>query len=138
MSIFLYEGRVEAKNLAKKASTALAANSFVEQEANTGYITAATSSSATLVGVLQQPVVSTDTDYAQNTTKLVLLPLDRSTLWRCTTASDIAVTDVGEYHDLTDAVTVNPAASSTDVVLLRAFLSAREGAYSIQKPHAAA
>tara|TARA_R110000868_G_scaffold244403_1_gene500703 strand:- start:240 stop:656 length:417 start_codon:yes stop_codon:yes gene_type:complete len=135
MSIFLYAGRVEAKNLAKKASTAFAANSFVSQESGTGFIEPATSSSAALVGVMQEVVASTDDDYADNSTKLVILPLDRSTLFRCTTAADIATTDVGEYHDLTDAVTVNPSASSTDVVALRAFLAAREGVYSIQKPY---
>lgn len=134
MSIFIYAGRAEYKHLAKKASTAFAANSFVSPESGTGYIEPSTSSSATLTGVIQEAVAATDTDYADNTEKLVAIPLDRSTLFLCDTAADIAVTDVNELHDLTDAVTVNPAASTTDVVQLRAVQAARKGIYTINKP----
>lgn len=124
-------GKWEKKYFRKKASTAFAANSLVMEHTDEDTITPATAAGTALVGICVKPVVAADADYAENTRIPVLVPLDASSEMMCDTGSDIAVTDEGELHDLTDAVTVDPAASTTNVLKLKQFVSARKGIYLI-------
>lgn len=134
MSIVAWRGKFEKKYYRKRASTAFACNSLVSEHSDDDTITPSTSVTAASVGVCVKTVASTDSDYASNTRIPVMIPCDRSAELLCDTGSDIAVTDEGELHDLTDAVTVDPTASSVDLLKLKQFVSARQGIYTLNKP----
>src|ERR1017187_6466427 len=55
----------------KKASTAFSVQSFVTFDAATGFIKPLVNTDASVFGVIQQPIASTDADYAKNTPVLV-------------------------------------------------------------------
>lgn len=96
----------------KTASTAFANKSLVDWPASpTGFFVAATASTTKLLGILQVAVASTDSDYASNSVKPVLVPLTPTAEVWATTASAVAA-DVGTRVDLSDASTVNRGASS--------------------------
>lgn len=134
MAIIPWRGKFEYKYFRKRASTAFAVNSLVTEHSDDDTITPATSSSTAVVGVCLKKIASTDSDYASNTRILVALPLDKSSEFLCDTTSTIAATDEGELHDLTDAVTVNDAASTNDIMKLKQFVSSTKGIYTIYKP----
>lgn len=126
-------GNWEKKYFRKRASVAYTANTLVAEHSDDDTITPAVAGSTALVGIVMKTVASTDADYAENTRIPVLVPLDSSSEMMCDTNSDIAITDEGELHDLTDASLVDPAASTTDVLKLKQFVSARKGIYLINK-----
>lgn len=134
MSIVAWRGKFEKKHYRKRASTAFAANSLVSEHSDDDTVTPSTSATTASVGVNMRTVASSDADYAANTRIPVMVPCDRSSEFLCDTNSDIAVTDEGELHDLTDAVLVDPAASTTDIMKLKQFVSARQGIYTLNKP----
>ncbi len=131
--ILPYRGKFEYKWFRKKASTAIAINSLVAESSDDDTIEPADSSDAAVIGVAIKVIASTDDDYADNTRVHVAIPLDSSSEFLCDTAGTLAVTDEGELHDLTDAVTVNQAASSTDIMKLKQFVSTGKGIYTINK-----
>jgi hypothetical protein len=133
MAILVHRGEFEFKWFRKKASTALAINTLVAESSDDDTVEPADASDTAVIGVVQQVIASTDSDYADNTRVLVALPRNSSSEFLCDTASTIAVTDEGELHDLTDAATVNQAASTTDIMKLKQFVSTTKGIYTINK-----
>lgn len=133
MAILVHRGDFEFKWFRKKASTALAINTLVAESSDDDTIEPADSSDTAVIGVVQKVVAPTDSDYTGTTRVLVAVPKDASSEFLCDTAGDIAVTDEGELHDLTDAATVNEAASTTDIMKLKQFVSTRKGVYTIHK-----
>ena len=129
----IYRGRWEYKYFRKTASTAFAANTLVAEGSDDDIIEPADSSDIAVVGIILQTIASTDSDYADNTRVLVAVPLDASSEMLADTSSTIAVTDEGELMDLTDEKTVNQAASSTDIVKLKQFVSATTGVFTVNK-----
>jgi hypothetical protein len=111
----------------KTASTAYSINSIVDWPASpTGFFVAATSSTTKLCGLLQRAVTSASSDYATTTVWCpVLVPIagPESTVIATTTGTAVA-TDVGGRYDLTDAVTVNRAASTVGRYEMTKFLTA--------------
>lgn len=97
-------------------STALAKDSLVAF--SSGYLIAATSTSApsTIVGVLRHTIAATDADYAVARLVEVEVPVENYVEWEATTTGTAVAADVGLYCDISDAVTVNRAASTYDVV----------------------
>lgn len=126
-------GKWEFKYFRKAASTAFVANSLVTENSDDDTIIPATSGSAFVIGIGLQKITSADADYASNTRILVAVPLDSSSEFIGDTAGTIAVTDENELMDLTDAVTINQAASSTDIVKLVKFISTTKGSFTINK-----
>lgn len=111
----------------KTASQAFAKDSLVAWPASqTGYFIPSTSTTTHQIGVLLVAVAATDSDYASNTLKPVLVPIKgpASTLI-ATTASAVA-TDVGGTFDLTDASTVNRGAESVGAFQMTGFISATQ------------
>ena len=121
MSFILHKGKTRIAYFPKTASTALAADSLVAL--SSGYLIAATSSTAKHVGVLRKAVAATDSDYASTTLVPVEVPINDMVEWLATTSSAVAA-DVGNSVDLTDAVTVNRAATSHKVVTIVGIVSA--------------
>ncbi len=93
----------------KPASTAFAAESLVTTAdgTSTGTFIPMTSATATVLGVLEKTIASTDTDYA--TATMVPLLIDEYAL---------------HYVDLTDASNVNVSASSVKIVFITKYISA--------------
>ena len=88
----------------KKASVAFPCNSFVTFDAATGFIKPLVATDASVFGVIQQTILSTDSDYAGN--KLVLVDqgaLDQ--IWEVDVANGgaatpFAVTDIGQFFKM--------------------------------------
>lgn len=88
----------------KKASTAFPNGSFVTYDAGTGFIKPLVATDPSVFGVIQQSIVSTDSDYANNTPVLV----DQSDLgqtWEVDvsnggSATPFAATDVGQFFKM--------------------------------------
>jgi hypothetical protein len=133
MSFSIYRGEWEFKHFRKKASTAIVNNSLVAESTDDDTVEPADASDTAVVGIALQTIASTDSDYADNTRILVAIPKDSSSEMLGDTASTIAVTNEGELMDLTDAVTVNQAASTTDIVKLKQFVSSTKGVFTFNK-----
>lgn len=111
----------------KTASTAFSANSLVDWPASpTGFFVAATASTTKLCGILLKAVTSADSDYASNSLKPVLVPINGMNSEVIATTASAAATDVGTRVDLTDAVTVNRGASSVGRFVITGFISATQ------------
>lgn len=133
MAIIEYRGNWETKYFRKKASTAIAANTFVAESSDDDTIEPADASDAAVIGIAMKDVASTDADYAALTRIPVRVPMDSTAECLCDTAGTLAITDEGELMDLTDAATINQAASSTDIVKLKQFVSTGKGVFTINK-----
>lgn len=98
----------------KAASTAFVVGGLLSAN-STGFIIPATAATTTIVGVCMQRVGTDSTDYASNTPINYdhPRPNDRF-IMACT--SGATQTDVGQTFDLLDALTVNRAASTLNVV----------------------
>jgi hypothetical protein len=133
MSIIEHVGNWVTRYPRKRASQAFTANTLVAMHSDDDTVTPATSATTALVnlGIIVQKIAATDTDYADNTRVAVRVPQDETALMLCDTNADIAVTDEGELHDLTDAGTVDPAATSVNAVKFIQFVSARKGIYKL-------
>lgn len=128
-------GKWEIKWFRKAASTAFTANTLVEETSAEDTIRPYFDAAAAL-GVVLKTVASTDSDYASNTRIPVAVPLDSSSEMLCDTNSTLAVTDEGELHDIlttSSGATVNEAATASDIVKLKQFVSTSQGMYTIHK-----
>lgn len=104
MSAFRKGGISNLMLCAKKASTAFPAGSFVTYDAATGFIKPLVATDPSVFGVIQETVVSTDSDYASNSMKLVdQCALDQ--VWEVDVsnggaATPFAATDVGQFFKM--------------------------------------
>jgi hypothetical protein len=138
MSVYPVSGKWDLMYFRKVASTAFTANNFVAFETNGGAgdpIEPADASDTTLLGIGVKTVASTDSDYASNTRIPVLVPAEKSSEFECDDVDGtLVVADEGLLVDLTNAESVNRAASTTDVCLCTRFISATKGRFVINKP----
>lgn len=138
MSCYPATGKWGIVYFRKKASTAFTANNLVAFETNGGSgdpIEPADASDTLLLGIGLKPVASTDSDYASNTRIPVAVPLEKFAEFECDTVSGtLVVADEGLEVDLSDAASVNRAASSTDVLTCTRFISATKGRFTINLP----
>lgn len=110
---------------AKIASTAFPFRSMLAPNANAtdNTFVAATSSTETILGVLQKTVASTDADYASETK--VPLMIDTNGVWKFTVGTGTAdVNDEQGYIDLKDTDEVDVTASTVDEIFVTSFVSA--------------
>jgi hypothetical protein len=134
MSVYQGRGKWEIKWFRKVASTTISANTFVEESSATDTVHSANKFSSSLVGICMKTIAATDSDYADNTRIPVAVPLDASSEVVCSSGTGtLAVTDEGEFHDLTDAGTVDPTSSTYKLLKLKQFVSSTRGIYTINK-----
>lgn len=133
----LKRGKTKFVWLPVTASTAISAGALVAF--SSGYLIAATSSTApeSIVGVLRHTIAATDADYAVARLVEVEVPVELFTEWEADVTSGLVAADVGLYQDLTDASTVNRAASTYDVVQCIKVISATKGVFFLNIGHLA-
>ena len=119
----------EVQYFRKKASTAFTPNLPVSRSSADETIEPTVAATTTVTGICLKKVTSADSDYASETLIAVAVPKTDGAQFESDTSADIAKTDEGEYMDLTDAGLVNPAASTTDMVILKSVISARRGVF---------
>ena len=107
----------------KKASTAFAPGDLVYSDGS-GAIQPADATSGNHIGVIQQEILSTDSDYADNTRVMVLIPHDDAEFDVPVGTGTLTTADEGNFYDLKDANEIDQAATSKKVILVTRFLSA--------------
>lgn len=129
MAFIPKDNRIKNVQLPVTPSTALSKNSLVTF--TSGKLVAATAGTASvdIIGILERAIVSTDTDYALDRLVAVLVPTGRHFLVEADVTSGLVATDVGVEVDLTDASTINRAASSVKVAKVYRRISATKGLF---------
>ena len=96
-----------------------------------GYIIRATSSTTALshVGVIKKTIAATDADYATARKVPVEVPVEKNVEWLGDVTSGLVAADVGLLVDLTDAATINRAASTVDAAMVREVISSTQGVF---------
>jgi len=126
------EGKTKIMYLPVTASTAIANGALVAWSG--GKLIAAANNPApeTIVGVLRKTIAATDADYAVDLRPVpVEVPVEMNTVWEADVTTGLVAADVGLYQDLTDASTVNRAASTYDVVQCVKVLSTTKGLFHL-------
>lgn len=131
MAFKLKQGRTKYMDLPVTVSTAITAGSIVAWDS--GYLIAATSTTApsTHAGVLVKTIATTDSDYATARKVAVEVPIENATVWEGDVTSGLVVADRGLYQDLTNAYTVNRAASTYDAVQCVDVISTTKGLFHL-------
>jgi hypothetical protein len=129
MSFVRKQGKTKIMWLPVTVSTALSKDSIVAW--SSGYLIAATSSTApsTHVGVLKKAIASTDDDYAVARLVPVEVPVETNVVWEGSVTSGLVAADRGLFQDLTDASTVNRAATTYDTVQCTKVISTTKGEF---------
>lgn len=132
MSFTLKRGKVKEIFRPVTTSTAISAGALVTY--SSGLLVAATSSTAAadIAGVLLKTIASTDSDYATARSVAILVPVERHTEWEADVTSGLVVGDIGAEVDLTDASTVNRAATSVKAVRVQSVISTTKGRFFVK------
>lgn len=126
MSFRKVEGLTKVLYLPVTPSTALAARSIVTLTSGKLVAAVAGTLAPNLAGVLIGAIAATDDDYADERLVGVEVPVEKNVIYEFPTTGLVA-TDIGVDVDLTDAVTVNRAASAIGVVRTTKVLSGTLG-----------
>lgn len=132
MAFKRYKGRTKTEWLPVTASTVITAGDILSWAS--GQLIRATSSTTALshAGVAKKTILATDADYATGGRLIpVEVPLDKNVLWTADVTATLLTTDVGAEVDLTDAQTVNRAASTIDAVIIAGFISTTKALVTI-------
>ena len=123
MAFIRKQGKTKLMWLPVTASTALSANSLVAW--SSGRLIAATAATAgnVIAGVIRHAITSADSDYATTRDVEVEVDVEKRVTWEADVTATLVVADVGLYCDLTDASTVDRAASTYDIVQIAKFIS---------------
>lgn len=115
------------------ASTAISRGALVAF--TSGKLVAATAGTAALalVGILDKTIAATDADYATDARLVpVLVPTERHAVCEADVTSGLVAADVGLEVDLTDASTINRAASTVDVAKCVGVISSTKGLFIVK------
>lgn len=123
MSFILRKGKVKTIYLPVTTSTAFTKDTLVTFSSGLLTVAAAGTAAADIIGVIRKTIASTDSDYATARTVPVDVPVERFTEWEATVTATLVAGDVLAEVDLTDAGTVNRAASSVKAVRISKFLT---------------
>jgi len=129
MAFIPKDNRFKAVMLPVTPSTVLAKNSLVAFTSGKLVAAVAGTSAINLVGILQQAIAAADADYAKDRLVSVLVPTGRHFLVEADVTSGLVAADVGLEVDLTDASTINRAASSVDVAKCVRVISTTKGLF---------
>lgn len=129
MAFIARDTRLKDEWLPVTPSTALAKNSLVTF--TSGKLVAATpgTASVNIIGILEKAITANDEDYAKDRLVPVKIPQGRFFLVEADVTSGLVAADVGGEFDLTDASTVNRAASTVDVVRCVKVISGTKGLF---------
>ena len=96
-----------------------------------GYVIPATSSTTALshLGVIKKTIASTDSDYATARKVPVEVPVEKNVEWLAPVTSGLVAADVGLLVDLTNAATINRAASTIDAAMVREVITSTQGVF---------
>lgn len=132
MSFIHRAGKTKDIPLPVTTSTAFSKDSLVSFSA--GLLTAATSSSAAadIIGTIIKAIASTDTDYASARLVSIRVPVEKFVEWEADVTSGLVAADIMKEVDLTDASTVNRAASSIKAVRVKSVISTTKGVFWIK------
>ncbi len=119
-------GKVKKMWLPMTTGVAIAEGSLVYF--TSGRLAAATSTTAgnLIIGVIAKTLTSASTEYSTNSDVPVIVPVEKNVEWEFLGAS-LSTSTVGTYLDITNAYTVNGAASSYDIVFQTEYISATKG-----------
>lgn len=123
MSFQLVKGRSQVEYYPKKASTAFAMGDLVYFDGS-GAIQPADATSGNHIGIIMKTVLSTDSDYAENTKVPVLKIYDDCEFEVPVETGTLTAAMVGNYYDLASADGIDVSAQSKNVVLVTAFINA--------------
>lgn len=131
MAFIPKRGRWKRIQLPVTTSTVLAANSLVTQ--TSGLLVAATAgtTAANILGIVEKAIAATDSDYATARSVSVLVPVERHCVVLGDVTATLVVGDIGLYVDLTDASTIDRAASTIDAALCVGFVSTTKGEFML-------
>lgn len=115
------------------ASTAIARGALVTFSSGKLVAAGAATASLAIVGILDKTIAATDADYATDSRLVpVLVPTERYTVCEADVTSGLVVADIGLEQDLTDASTVNRAATAVDVVRCVGVISTTKGLFNVK------
>jgi len=131
MSVILKSGKTKNIAFPVTVSTEFTKDTLVYVDTTVGTIKPATSSVAgnVIAGVIRQTIASTDDNYADAREVLIEVPVEKNVIYEIDVTASLATTDVFKYLDLTDAGTVNPAASTYDIAFCTKYLSTTKGEF---------
>lgn len=129
MAFKKYRGKTKTMWLPVTTSTTFTAGDVVSF--SSGYLIKATSSTAALthVGVIKKTIAATDSDYATARLVPVEVPVEKDVEWLAPVTSGLVAADVGLLVDLTDAGTINRAASTYDVAMVKSVITSTQGTF---------
>jgi hypothetical protein len=129
MSFKVYKGKTKTVWLPVTVSTAFAKDSIVSS--SSGYLIPATSATTALshIGVIPRAIAATDDDYADARKVPVIVPVEKNVEWIGDVTSGLIAADVGLLVDLTDASTINRAASTIDAAMVKSVISSTKGTF---------
>lgn len=131
MAFKRYKGKTKLVYYPVKVSTAFTEGDIVSigTSGDAGTVVPATSSTTALshIGVIRKTIASTDSDYATARLVPVEVPVEKNVEWLADVTATLVVADVGLEVDLTDARTINRAATSVKVAMVKDFISTVKG-----------
>jgi hypothetical protein len=133
MSMKWVKGRTKIMWLTAATSQAFSINSLVYWNGS-GALIPADSTSGDHVGFILKAITSASPEYTTASLVPVEVPADKQCVFEATAAS-LTAAKVGTTMDLTDAVTVNGAANSKNVVTLVKYLSATKGQFVLNSTY---
>lgn len=129
MAFIRHKGKTVVRWLPVTTSTVMTKGDIVAW--SSGLLIRATSSTAAKdhVGIVGKTILATDSDYATDRLIPVEVPAERMVEWRAPVTSGLVAADIGLWVDLTDAQTVNRAASTYDAAQVKSVISSTEGVF---------
>lgn len=132
MAFIPRKGKFRREHMPVTESTALSANSLVAF--TSGKLVAATAGTANtnIVGILEKAITATDSDYASARLVSVLVPTERFCVVEGDVTSGLVAADIGLEVDLTDASTIDRAASTVDAAKVVKVISTTKGLFNLK------
>ena len=127
MSFRKVAGATVNKDLPVTPSTALAARSLVTFVGGKLVAATAATTAPNLAGILIGAITAQDADYADERLVAVEVPVEKNVTYEFDVTAGLVAADIGVDVDLTDASTVNRAASAIGVVRTTKVLSTTLG-----------
>lgn len=125
MAFIAKSGRMKEIWLPVTASTVLSKNSLVTF--TSGLLVAATAgtTAVSLVGIAEKAITAADADYATSGRLIaVKVPVERHCTFECDGTGTFLSTDIGAEFDLSTALVLDKAATTTKVAKIVKFISA--------------
>lgn len=124
------KGKTKLISLPRTASVTFTKGNLVQIVS--GLVATATAQSTKHVGIIQQSVASTDSDFATAAQQvLVRVPLEPSCLIEADVVGTLLTTSIGAQFDLQDAATVNKAGTTYKVMTCRKFIATNRGHFQL-------